>query len=82
MNEVTEPIEHQSVFPEGHQEWLLGSTCDECKELYAKRRAQHGIAPYINLSRMRDYDYHSVSHLEKQAVAAARANGIEPERAP
>jgi hypothetical protein len=75
--------EHQSVFPEGHQTWEQGITCDECRELYAQRQARHeGQSILVSgLTRMKDYEYHSVGTMEKQAIAQARAAGIEPERA-
>lgn len=74
--------EHQSVFSGGHQDWRAGISCDECRTLHAERKAQHGGQKLLvsGLASMRDKEYSSVYALEKEAIADARANGIEPER--
>ncbi len=78
-----DPTEHQSVFPDGHQDWRLGVTCDECSEKVAAKRkgtsGSRGLLQY-GLQRMRATDYMSASEQEKQVLASARAKGIEPER--
>lgn len=74
--------EHQSVFPDGHQDWRDGISCEECLALKDARMARHGGQSLLvsGLASMRDKEYSSVYALEKEAVADARANGIEPER--
>lgn len=74
--------EHISVYPEGHQTWVAGSSCTECQALRGLRLERHGMAPlFTGIVKMRDREYTSTSVMEKQAIAQARANGIEPERA-
>ena len=74
--------EHQSVFSGGHDDWRAGISCDECRALKAQRQARHEGQQLLvsGLASMRDKEYASVYALEKEAVADARANGIEPER--
>ncbi len=40
MNFGGDPIEHQSIYPEGHQTWEAGNTCDECVRLRRVRQAR------------------------------------------
>jgi len=79
----TAPIEHQSVFGEGHQDWRAGGTCDECQENLASRRqgtsGGRGLLQY-GIKRWQGTEYMSGQEQEKQVVASARAKGIEPER--
>ena len=72
------PTEHVGA---AHEDWRLGATCDDCTANHAERMSRHGIAPMALLSRMRDMEYESVYSAEKQAIADAHANGIQPERA-
>ena len=75
--------EHQSVFALGHQDWREGTTCDECQALLAEKRNRGQQRLLVSgLATMRDREYESIQHAEKRMVAQARANGIEPERAP
>ena len=79
----TAPIEHQSVFGGGHQDWRLGNTCSECETLVAETRAGtsggRGLLQY-GIKRWQGVDYMSSQEQEKQVVASARSRGIEPER--
>lgn len=74
---MTQQTEHQGSV---HEDWRLGATCSDCQAHYHELRNRHGIAPMASLSRMRDMEYQSVYSAEQEAVADARANGIEPER--
>lgn len=79
----TAPVEHQSVFGEGHQDWRLGTTCDECQaNLDSRRKGTSGGRGLLQfgIQRWHGVDYMSAQEQEKQVVASARAKGFEPER--
>jgi hypothetical protein len=71
------------VFGEGHQDWVPGTTCDECQALLASRRkgtsGGRGLLAY-GIERMKAVDYASAEAQEKAVVASARAKGVEPVR--
>lgn len=74
---MSKETEHQGSV---HEDWRLGATCTDCQAHYRELRSRHGIAPMASFRRMRDMEYQSVFDAEREAVADARANGIEPER--
>ena len=36
---MSDPVEHVSVWPGGHEEYRAGTTCDECEQRLAEKRA-------------------------------------------
>ncbi len=77
-----EPLEHQSVWTEGHQDWRPGRTCDECVERKAQRKAElfQGQVMVSGLELMKDLEYGSTRDWVNDNVNRAVANGIEPEK--
>lgn len=41
-DDMSDPLQHQSIYPGGHTEWVDGQTCDECEDARDQARLRHG----------------------------------------
>lgn len=82
---MVEPLEHQSIYKGGHEEWRLGSTCDECEMRHEENLARFEFAdsPYFNIKRLRnDNASHQTQYgMQKEIFDAAREGGYDITRA-